>query len=164
MAATKTSNKKQKTTKNSSPGILDLTTEDGNEVLPVETTITDTDAPKRPVGKKKAKESLRGGGSDVCKEALDILWAKKREDDAEKERKREERYAKLYALERERLELDREKHALEKERVENENNNSYLKRIAEEERIMSMDLSCMNELQKQFYISLQTEILAKRCT
>jgi hypothetical protein len=37
------------------------------------------------MGKKKAKEALRPGGGEAFVEALDHLWTKKRESDAEKE-------------------------------------------------------------------------------
>lgn len=45
---------------------------------------------------------MRRGTTDACTEALDILWAKKIEADAE-ESKRDERYAKAYALEKKGL-------------------------------------------------------------
>jgi Txe/YoeB family toxin of Txe-Axe toxin-antitoxin module len=57
----------------------------------------------------------------------------------EKEMKREERYAKSYALDKERLELDKERIAREREKLSNEANNTYLKRIAKEERIVIYD-------------------------
>jgi hypothetical protein len=55
------------------------------------------------MGKKKTKEAIRRGGSDACIQALDILWAKKSEGDAEKQQKKEEWYAKTFALDQERL-------------------------------------------------------------
>jgi len=45
---------------------------------------------KRPMGKKKVKEALRRGGGDAYVAALDHLWAKKKESDAEKEQKKED--------------------------------------------------------------------------
>jgi Zn/Cd-binding protein ZinT len=59
----------------------------------------------------------------ICKEALDNLWANKVEADQEKEIKREERYAKSYALDKERLELDKEIIAIVREKLSNEANN-----------------------------------------
>lgn len=162
LAEIKASSKKQKTTKNSSPGIVDLTTQDGHDKDPQEIVNSSMDAPKRPPGKKKAKEALRRGGNDACTEALELLWAKKREDEVAKELKREERYAMSYALDKERLELDKERHVLEKERLENEANNIYLKTIAEEQKIMLLDLNSMTELQREYYTSLQAEIVARR--
>lgn len=160
LTATKTSNKKQKTTKKSTLGTFDITTPECTE--DPTTNIPEKGAPQRPNGKKKAKESLRRGTTDACTEALDILWAKKIEADAEKESKRDERYAKAYALDKEMLELDKERHALEKERIQNETNNIFLKTIAEEQKIMTMDLTSMSELQQQYYMSLQAEIMARR--
>ena len=91
-----------------------------------------------------------------------LLWAKKVETDQEKEMKREERYAKSYALDKERFELDKERMALEREKLSNEANNTYLKRLAEEERIMNIDLSCLNEMQQLYYMNLQSEIITRR--
>jgi hypothetical protein len=162
LAAAKNSNKKQKTSKKSSPTNAYAPSQDMNVVVPAETGIPHLEAPDRPLGKKKAKEAFRRGGTDVCKEALDILWAKKVEADQEKEIKREERYAKSYALDKERLELDKERIAIEREKLSNEANNTYLKRIAEEERIMSMDVSTLNEIQQQYYVNLQSEIITRR--
>jgi hypothetical protein len=93
---------------------------------------------------------------------LYFLWAKKVEADQEKKIKREERYDKSYALDRERLELDKERIALEREKLSNEANNTYLKRIGEEERIMNIDLSSLNEMQQQYYMNLQSEIITRR--
>jgi hypothetical protein len=76
--------------------------------------------------------------------------------------KREERHAKSFALDKEMLELEKERIALKKEKVANEANNNFLKRIAEEDRIMTIDLSAMNEMQQQYYLSIQAEIMARR--
>jgi hypothetical protein len=132
LLATKNSNKKQKTSKKSSPGGVECTTQENNVVSPPDVDLGQADAAERPLGKKKAKEAVRRGGIDACKEALEILWAKKTQADAEKEVKRDERYAKSYALDKERLDLEKEKIAIEREKVTNEANNTYLKRIAEE--------------------------------
>ncbi len=174
------SNKKEKRTKASSPGKVDLSTQDGTEVDPIETVTPEANAPERPIGKKRAKEALRRGSSDACIEAVDILWEKKKEADAEKELKREERYAKTYALDKERYDrsyaLDKERleleqkrlaieekmHTNEQQRLANEANSLLIKRIAEEERIMTMDLSPLNDLKKQYYMSLQADIMARR--
>jgi hypothetical protein len=162
LIATKTSNKKQKTSKKSSPSAVESTPLENNVASSLDVDLSEADAPQRPMGKKKSKDALRRGGIDVCKEALDILWAKKFEADAEKERKREERYAKSYALDKERLDLEKEKIVLEREKASNEANTSYLKRIAEEERIMTIDMNSLNEMQQQFYMNLQAEIMARR--
>jgi hypothetical protein len=101
---------------------------------PLDVDLSEADAPQRSMGKKKSKDALHRGGIDACKEALDILWAKKIEADVEKEMKRDEQYAKSYALDIERLYLKKEKIALEREKVSNEANTSYLMGIAKEER------------------------------
>ncbi|KAL6601549.1 hypothetical protein ACP70R_044769 [Stipagrostis hirtigluma subsp. patula] len=72
------SNKKPKanvdsTPQTSTPIDVDRTNNDiSNKGAP------ETEAPKRPMGKKKAKEALRRGGSGACVDALDNLWEKKR--------------------------------------------------------------------------------------
>jgi hypothetical protein len=132
LLATKNSNKKQKTSKKSSPGGVECITQENNVVSPPDVDLGQADAAERPLGKKKANEAVRRCGIDACKEALEILWAKKTQADAEKEVKRDERYAKSYALDKERLDLEKEKIAIEREKVTNEANNTYLKRIAEE--------------------------------
>jgi hypothetical protein len=150
LLATKNSNNKQKTSKKSSPGGVECTTQENNVVSLPDVDLGQADAAERPLGKKKAKEAVRRGGIDACKEALEILWTKNTQADAEKEVKRDERYAKSYALDKER------------EKVTNEANNNYLKRIAEEERVMNIDLNSLNELRHQFYRNLQAEIMACR--
>lgn len=90
------------------------------------------------------------------------LWTKKLEADKQKEVKREERYANAYALDKERLELQKQRIAVEKERLDNEAANTFLKTIVEEQKIMNMDISSMTELQKEYFISLQAEIVARR--
>jgi hypothetical protein len=64
----------------------------------------DSAAPKRPNGTKKAKEALRRG--DAYIEASDYFWARKKEADAEKERKKDERFNQAYELEKERLAVE----------------------------------------------------------
>jgi hypothetical protein len=82
----KTSNKKQNTSKKSSPTNVDAASQDTNVVILAEICIPELAALERPLG-KKAKEAKHHGGSDVCKEALDFLWAKKVEADQGKEMK-----------------------------------------------------------------------------
>ncbi|KAL6620077.1 hypothetical protein ACP70R_035216 [Stipagrostis hirtigluma subsp. patula] len=73
----------------------------------------ETEVSKRPMGKKKAKAALRRGGGETCVEALDNLWAKKKESDAEKEQKKDERYKQSFELEKERLQLEQKRNAKE---------------------------------------------------
>jgi hypothetical protein len=103
LLATKTSNKKQKITKKSSPSVVECTTLENNDVAPPDVDLPKADTTQRPIDKKKLKDALRRSCIDACKEARDNLWAKKIEANAEKEMKREERYAKSYALDKERL-------------------------------------------------------------
>jgi hypothetical protein len=54
-----------------------------------ENACSHADAPKRPCGKKKAKEAQRKGmQGEAYKEASEHFWEKKKEFDAEKEKKR----------------------------------------------------------------------------
>jgi hypothetical protein len=95
------------------------------------------------MGKKMTKEAIQRGGSDACIQALDILWAKKSEADAEKQQKKEEWYAKTFALDQERLQLEQKRLAIEETKEINEQERLHRRRIAEEERIMNIDISCI---------------------
>ena len=142
----------------------------------IENAPTETDQRKRPIGKKKAKEGLRRGGADACVEALDHLWAKNRESDAEKEHKKDERYNLSYALEKERVELEKRRAEAEEARAANEarsldikeheleykENELQLKRMLDEERIMTMDTSSMPTQLQEYYKTIQDEIIARR--
>uniref|UniRef100_I1QN77 No apical meristem-associated C-terminal domain-containing protein n=1 Tax=Oryza glaberrima TaxID=4538 RepID=I1QN77_ORYGL len=63
----------------------------------------------RPAGRKKEKEKQRQHSDQSKIDALDLLWNKKKEVDAEKDRQREERYRAALALEQKRIDLDKEK-------------------------------------------------------
>ena len=94
--------KKQKIHTDSTPRNVEVNnTEDVTEIPPLE-----SEARKRPMGQKKAKEALRRGGGEACMEALDKIWAKKEAFEMEKEKKKEERFMASLELEKKRLALD----------------------------------------------------------
>ena len=109
----------------------------------------ETEASKRPPGVKKAKEALRrGGGADACMEALDKMWSKKEAFDKEKEKAKEERF--LVALE------------IEKRRVSIDEKKAEAELIKEEKEIMSIDMTSLTPLQRQYYETMQQKIVARR--
>jgi hypothetical protein len=71
----------QKKHKASEDSILDLTGNPNDDLPNVDNNdnaTLDDDAPKRPMGSKKAKQLLRKGGGDACIEAFDQMWEKRR--------------------------------------------------------------------------------------
>ena len=109
----------------------------------------ETEASKRPPGVKKAKEALRrGGGGEACMEALDKMWSKKEAFDKEKEKAKEERF--LVALE------------IEKRRVSIDEKKAEAELIKEEKEIMSIDMTSLTPLQRQYYEMMQQKIVARR--
>ncbi|KAG0552971.1 hypothetical protein BDA96_01G554700 [Sorghum bicolor] len=127
METQKPNNKKQKVSANSShtsaTPLLPAPTVDENQ--------HSDSALQRPQGQKKEKHKLRQHSSI---EELDYLLAKKKEADAEKELKKEERYKKAFTLQEERIRLEKEKLELQRDQFEFNKN-------LEEERIMNVDTS-----------------------
>jgi len=154
--AGKSSNKKQKKTSNSSLPTPSLTTADGHEVAaPEENTLS------RPMGHKKAKAVLHQGGKKGCTEALENLWAKKKEFDSDKELKKDERFKQAFALEQERVANEKLNLELRKKELELRAQEVELKNKKDEERIMTMDLSAMPDDQQQYYMSCRSKIMSR---
>ncbi|KAL6662025.1 hypothetical protein ACP70R_001409 [Stipagrostis hirtigluma subsp. patula] len=207
--------KKQKTCSNASPGMSTPGTsesrhEEGREGLlsgPME-------KEQRPPGKKGEKERLRRGKSSISEsenlymDALENMWAKRKETEELKELKKTERNDVRIAIEQKKLELqekelelrkkeqehktndeklDLEKKRLElqekelelrnkeqdgktndkkldleKKRLELQEKDYVLREKEQENKVMSMDLAAMSEVQQQYYMKLQQEILAQR--
>ena len=145
------SKKTQKSSKVSRPRDVEATNnEEATDVV-----AEATEAMKRPQGIKKAKEALRRGGGEACMEALDKMWAKKEAFDKEKEKAKEERFMASLEVEKAALEL-------EKKRVSNEEKKAEADLIKEEKEIMSIDMTSLNPLQRQYYETMQQKILARR--
>lgn len=105
LASTKCANNKHK----ASTAIIDLSgncTVDNVSAVNTEDACLVDDAPKRPPGRKKAKQMLRRGGGEACIEAVDHLWEKKKEADADKEVRKEEIFNKSLEIEKESLQID----------------------------------------------------------
>jgi hypothetical protein len=58
--------------------------------------------------------------------------------------------------------LEQKGFAIEETKEINEQERLHRQRIVEEERIMNIDMSCMVEMQKKYYMSLQAEVMARR--
>jgi hypothetical protein len=142
--AEKISKNKAKSTKVSRSRDVEAT---NNEEVQ-EDVASGTELNQRPPGIKKAKETLRRGGGEACMEVVDKMWAKKEAFDQEKEKAKEERF---------KLSLE-----LEKRRALTEDKKVEAKLIKEEREIISIDMTSLSPLQRQYYETMQQKIIARR--
>jgi hypothetical protein len=149
LAVAKTSNKRQK----SSPD-GDATARVPSEIGAGEVQGIEDVQLTRPNGKKKAKAALLQEKKKSVTATLENMWAQKKDTDVEKELKKEERFNKAFALEQERVTNEKELVEVRKEEVQ-------LQKQRNEERIMTMDLSAMQEEQKTYYMWLRAQIMSR---
>jgi hypothetical protein len=142
------SQKKQKKKSDASPGVSAAAIIDDD--LSVSSKMLERE--EAPSGTKHEKEARKGknpmSDGSSCKLSLQSVWAQKQEKDEMKEASKSARYAQV-------IELQKEKVALKKIDVE-------LRQFEIDERVMLVDTSGMNILQKQFYEGKQKEIIARR--
>jgi hypothetical protein len=150
--------KKQKSTKMSRPRDDEAT---NNEEVP-EDVAPQTESKKRPQGIKKAKEALRRGGGEACMEALDNMWAKKEVFDKEIEKAKEERFNIALELEKKRVSAEEKKAEAKLIKVSAEDKKAEAELIKEEKEIMSIDMTSLSPLQRQYYETMQEKIVARR--
>lgn len=150
--------KKQKSTKMSRPRDDEAT---NNEEVP-EDVAPQTESKKRPQGIKKAKEALRRGGGEACMEALDNMWAKKEAFDKEIEKAKEERFNIALELEKKRVSAEEKKAEAKLIKVSAEDKKAEAELIKEEKEIMSIDMTSLSPLQRQYYETMQEKIVARR--
>jgi hypothetical protein len=150
--------KKQKSTKMSRPRDDEAT---NNEEVP-EDVAPQTESKKRPQGIKKAKEALRRGGGEACMEALDNMWAKKEVFDKEIEKAKEERFNIALELEKKRVSAEEKKAEAKLIKVSAEDKKAEAELIKEEKEIMSIDMTSLSPLQRQYYETMQEKIVVRR--
>ncbi|AQK70435.1 hypothetical protein ZEAMMB73_Zm00001d016296 [Zea mays] len=138
--------KKQKSTKMSRPRDDEAT---NNEEVPED-------------GIKKAKEALRRGGGKACMEALDNMWAKKEAFDKEIEKAKEERFNIALELEKKRVSAEEKKAEAKLIKVSAEDKKAEAELIKEEKEIMSIDMTSLSPLQRQYYETMQEKIVVRR--
>jgi hypothetical protein len=149
LAAAKTSNKRQKTTR-----VGDANGTPPNETEECQVQVIENNQLTRPNGKKKAKAALLQEKKKSVTAAIEHLWVGKKESDAEKELKKEERFNKAFALEVDRVNTEKALVEVRKEEIQ-------LQKQRDEERIMTMDLSAVTEEQKTYYMRLRAKIMVQ---
>ena len=148
--------KKQKSKNNATPSSVPSTPESVN--------VGDDDGPygslDRPPGRKTEKARLRkskskeAGGDAKNVELINLLAIMQEEKKVANEKKFE-MMEKCYLQEQQRLLHEEQRLLQEKEKMK-------MEQMKEEDRIMSMDTSCMPQLQAEYYQRRQMEILGKK--
>ncbi|KAL6659020.1 hypothetical protein ACP70R_003060 [Stipagrostis hirtigluma subsp. patula] len=130
------------------------------------------DATEGPTSEDRGTDSVSPEDNPFMK-ALEYMWAKRKEAEALKEMRRQERHDKIMDLEMKKLELaerklhlQQERHdeimALEKKKLELEERELDLQQWIQDNKVMSMDISSMSGQQQQYYTRRQEEIFARR--
>ena len=165
-------NKKQKTSSTASPRAATPGTHEshyGDE----EDGLSHTSPRKgRSDGQKKEKER-RGKnpiahGETLYLEAVEYSWSKREKADELKELRKKERNNESLAVEIRRMQMKQEvetrkldiKKQVENRRIDLQQQELLLKQRMNDEKIMNVDLTQLNEDQKIFYNTLQKQIIA----
>lgn len=132
--------------------------------------VPETQPRKRSDGIKKVKANLRGGGAEVCAEAIDKMWAKKEETDKEKEKSKQERFVAALEVDKENLALEKTRAEAElkradadQKRAEAEQKRAEAELLKQEKDIMLASFNGLNPAQLQWLKMMQEDIVAKRC-
>ena len=149
--------KKQKSKNNATPG-------SSVPFTPESVNLGDDDGPygslDRPSGRKAEKARLRkskskeAGGDAKNVELINLLTIMQEEKKVANEKKFD-MMEKCYLQEQQRLLHEEQRLLQEKEKMK-------MEQMKEEDRIMSMDTSCMPQLQAEYYQRRQMEILGKK--
>ena len=141
------SQKKQKKKSDASPGVSTAINIDDD--LSISSKIIEREeasGTKLEKERQKAKTTMSADSS--CRLSLQSVWAQKQELDEMKEASKSARYAEVIELQKQDIALKQRDDAR--------------KQFELDERVMLVDTSGMNALQKQFYEDQQNEIIARR--
>ena len=141
------SQKKQKKKSDASPGVSAAISIDDD--LSMSSKIIEREeasGTKLEKERRKAKTTMSADSS--CRLSLQSVWAQKQEKDEMKEASKSDRYAEVIELQKQDIALKQRDDAR--------------KQFELDERVMLVDTSGMNALQKQFYEDQQNEIIARR--